>query len=117
MVDEWWAVVTSLALHGPLYVIFYMTCQIYLEQRIDPRLRVQSQSLLSLLNNGIGNIIGFSAILAWFNVCHANGGTNWTKFWSLPAAGSVVLCLMFLLCYRGQRRAPQRDPLTASPPE
>ena len=24
MVDEWWAVVTSLALHGPLYVNFYM---------------------------------------------------------------------------------------------
>jgi hypothetical protein len=102
--DARWAMVASVALHGPLFVLFYMTSQIYLELRIDPGIRAQSQALLSLMNNGIGNLVGYQVIDVWYRACgRADGTTDWVRFWNWLAVAAAVLTVVFLMLYKGQR--------------
>ena len=109
------ALVLSVALHGPLFVVFYLTCQIYLEQRVDPRIRTQSQALFSLMNNGIGNALGYVSILWWFDRCQTGGQTDWPHFWSVLAAAVGTLTVLFIIGYKGQRRTPPPPSERASP--
>lgn len=96
-------VMVSIALHGPAYVLFYTTSQIYLEQRVDARLRAQSQALLSLLNSGVGNLSGYLTILWWHGICETPGGMDWPRFWSGITAVCAGLAVFFLVCYRGRK--------------
>ena len=98
------AMVVSVCLHGPLFVVFYLTCQIYLEQRVDPRIRSQSQALLSLMNNGIGNALGYVTILWWFHQCEHGDSVDWSRFWSVLAVGAMALTVFFVVSYKGQKR-------------
>ncbi|MES2468522.1 MAG: MFS transporter [Verrucomicrobiota bacterium] len=97
--------ILSIALHGPVFVLFYPTSQIYLEQRVDHRLRAQSQALLSLLNSGVGNLSGYLLIGWWHTACTTSlGVVDWTRFWTPLALGTLALAGFFLLTYRGQHR-------------
>lgn len=98
------ALVASVCLHGPLFVVFYLTCQIYLEQRVDPRIRTQSQALLSLMNNGIGNALGYLATLWWFRQCEQGDTVDWPRFWSVLAVTGMALTVFFIVSYKGQKR-------------
>lgn len=98
------AMVASVCLHGPLFVVFYLTCQVYLEQRVDPRIRSQSQALLSLMNNGLGNAAGYLIILWWFHQCEHGDAVDWQRFWSVLAAAVAVLTVIFVAGYKGRKR-------------
>ena len=98
------ALVASVCLHGPLFVIFYLTCQIYLEQRVNPRIRSQSQALLSLMNNGIGNALGYLGTLWWFRQCENGDVVDWPRFWSVLAVAVMALTVLFVVGYKGQKR-------------
>ena len=99
------ALVASVCLHGPLFVIFYLTCQVYLEQRVDPRIRTQSQALLSLMNNGVGNALGYVCLHWWMQQCSRGGSVDWPRFWSVPGVAAAALTVLFVAGYKGQRRA------------
>lgn len=95
----------SIALHGPVFVLFYPTSQIYLEQRVAPRLRAQSQALLSLLNSGVGNLSGYFLIGLWHHACTSPAGmTDWPRFWAALALLTAAVAAFFTLTYKGQKR-------------
>lgn len=98
-------VILSVALHGPVFVLFYPVSQLYLEQRVDTRLRAQGQALLSLLNSGVGNLSGFILIGKWHSVCTTAGVVDWTRFWTPLSLGAAGLAVFFLVTYRGQKRS------------
>lgn len=101
-------IVLSICLHGPVFVLFYPTTQIYLEQRVDHRLRAQSQALLALLNSGVGNLSGYLLVNLWHRAnLTATGTTDWPRFWWLIAFLSILLALVFALFYKGQKRQPE----------
>jgi MFS family permease len=97
--------VLSIALHGPVFVLFYPTTQIYLEQRVAPRLRAQSQALLSLLNSGVGNLCGYFLIGLWHQACTSPAGVvDWSRFWTALTLATAAVSVFFLLLYQGQKR-------------
>jgi MFS family permease len=102
-VSHW--VILGVALHGPVFVLFYPVSQLYLEQRVDTRLRAQSQALLSLLNSGVGNLTGFLLIGKWHSLCTGGGVVDWPRFWTPLSLGAAGLSLFFLFSYRGQKRS------------
>lgn len=96
-----WGVMAGVIGHGASYTLVYITAQIYLDQRVDPAWRARAQALMSLMNGGVGNLIGYLGTGAWFAAC-TGGGTRWPIFWSgLSLAAAVVLAL-FLVTYRGR---------------
>lgn len=102
--DSPWGLVAAIALHGVSFTLVSITAQIYIDQRVDPAWRARAQALMSLLNGGIGNMIGYLGSGAWFAVCSAGGPTRWPLFWSGLSAAMAAVLIFFLLMYRGRGR-------------
>ena len=89
-------------LHGFAYTLYFITTQIYLEERIDPKWRVRAQALLAMLMGGVGNLIGYLGGGWWYAACTQGTITNWPRFWWGETALTAAVCLFFALAYRGR---------------
>jgi nucleoside transporter len=106
---KYW-LLTGVLLHGFSFVFFFITGQIYLEQRIPPAWRARAQALMTLMNNGVGNLIGYLGCGWWFATCTPRGATHWPLFWGGLSATVALVMVYFLTAYR-----EQRIPATAAP--
>ena len=91
----------GVALHGATYTLFFITAQIYINDRVDPAWKTRAQALLTLMVSGVGNLIGYLGCGAWFRVCAQPAGTQWPLFWGGLAAAVGVVLIYFLIAYRG----------------
>lgn len=98
-------VLTGIFLHGLAFTPFFITAQIYLEQRVDSRIRVRAQALLQVMVSGFGNLFGYLGSGAWRKAATTAGQTDWPLFWSGTSAAAAVVFIWFALSYRG--RGPQ----------
>lgn len=95
-------IVTGTVLHGFAFTLYFITTQIYLEERIDPRWRVRAQALLTLLMAGFGNMAGYLGGGWWHATCKVDGHTDWQRFWIGETALTAAVCLFFALAYKGR---------------
>jgi nucleoside transporter len=96
------SLLAGIILHGCSFTLVFITAQIYLEQRIESAWRARAQALLTLMNSGVGNLIGYLGTGWWFSWCEQRPSSNWTWFW-LGLVGVVTLVLaFFLVAYRGK---------------
>jgi nucleoside transporter len=93
---------TGVALHGASFALVSITAQIYLEQRVDTAWRARAQALLTLMNSGVGNLIGYLGTGWWFTACARPAGTQWTLFWGGLSAMVAAVLIYFLTAYRGK---------------
>jgi len=96
----------GVVLHGASFTLVLITAQIYLEQRIESAWRARAQALMALMNGGVGYLIGYLSIGAWFNTCTATGRTNWHNFWAALALGVAAVMGYFLIAYHGRGVRP-----------
>jgi nucleoside transporter len=94
----------GVALHGCSFALVFITAQIYLDQRVDTAWRARAQALMSLMNSGVGNLIGYLGTGWWFIACTRPTGTQWPLFWGVLAAVVAAVLVYFLAAYRGQKR-------------
>lgn len=94
-------------MHGFAYTLYFITTQIYLEERVDPKWRVRAQALLALLMAGVGNMLGYLGGGWWHATCTHAGITNWPKFWWGETALTAAVCIFFVLAYRGRAANPK----------
>ena len=91
----------GIMLHGASFVLVFVTAQIYLDQRIDAAWRVRAQALLTLMNGGVGSLIGYLGTGWWFAACLRPSGESWPWFWG-GLALVVAAVLVYFLTYRGR---------------
>jgi len=107
-------ILAGVLLHGCSFTLVYITAQIYLEQRVDAAWRARAQALLSLMNSGVGNLLGYLGVGWWFSACTGLSGTQWPIFWGALALAVGVVMAYFLTAYHGigsgLLRAKQGDP-------
>ncbi len=89
-------------LHGASYTLVFITAQIYLDQRVDPTWRTRAQALLSVLNSGVGNLLGYLGTGWWFTACAQSTGTKWPIFWGGLSTLTAMIFIYFLVAYRGR---------------
>jgi nucleoside transporter len=99
----------GIGLHGASYALVYITAQIYLEQRVATAWRARAQALLTLMNSGVGNLIGYLGTGWWFTACARPAGTQWTVFWGGLSVVVVVVLGYFLTAFRGQKMSDLRS--------
>jgi MFS family permease len=92
----------GITLHGLAFTLFFITAQIYLDERVDRAWRARGQALLSLITGGGGNLAGYLGTGWWFNFCHRDGAMHWTQFWGGLAITSAAVLGYFILSYRGR---------------
>ena len=99
----------GVTLHGASFVLVFITAQIYLNQHIDSAWRTRAQALLTLMNGGIGNLIGYLGTGWWFHACAQIGGTAWPHFWGALSAIVAVVLVYFLIAYREKNPSPAQS--------
>jgi len=103
-------VIAGIALHGFSYTLYFITAQIYLEQRIDPAWRTRAQALFYFMISGVGNLVGYLGGGVWFNACASAKGENWFVFWMGVTCYVAVVLTCFLIFYRGLGPMKSRKP-------
>ena len=91
----------GVTLHGLSFAPFFITAQIYLNERIEPAWRARAQALMSLMSSGLGNLAGYLGSGLWFQACAQPGGTRWPLFWSGLAMAVTLVLIYFLSAYHG----------------
>lgn len=92
----------GVVLHGCSFALVFITAQIYLDERVDPAWRARAQALMSVLNSGVGNLVGYLSAGWWFAACTQTTGTRWPMFWAGLAALVGVVMIYFLIAYHGR---------------
>ena len=95
-------VLAGVTLHGFSFTLFYITAQIYLNERIDPAWRARAQALMSMMNAGVGNLLGYLGTGFWLEACTRGGRTDWSSFWGGLSIVVLLVLSYFLLAYHGQ---------------
>ena len=107
-------VLAGTSLHGLSFTLFFITAQIYINERVGPEWRARAQAMMTLMTNGVGNLIGFLAAGWWFNACARTNGTQWPLFWNGVTLGVGVVVVYFLAAYHGKYSGTARPPGTVS---
>jgi MFS family permease len=95
----------GVTLHGVAFTLYFITAQIYLEQRVDPRMRTRAQALLQVMIGGFGNLAGYLGTGWWRSSCLTDSATDWPRFWWGMSAATVVVFGWFAWSYRGKESA------------
>jgi nucleoside transporter len=98
-----WMLYTGILLHGICYDFFFVTGQIYVDQRADVRVRAAAQGLIAFVTLGLGMFIG-----AWVSgqvvasAALTTGGHDWRAIWLVPAAGAGAVLVLFAVFFKPQ---------------
>ena len=95
-----WSHLLGITLHGASYVPVFITAQIYLDQQLDPAWRSRAQALLTLMNSGVGNLLGYLGTGWWLFTCSTQDHTDWPAFWYGLALASSVVMVYFLIAFK-----------------
>lgn len=98
--------VAGVTLHGFAFTLFFITAQLYLDERVDPAWRARAQALMSLMTAGVGNLLGYLSCGWWFNACDRPDGMRWSLFWGALAGAIAVVLAYFLTRYHGVKGHP-----------
>lgn len=101
-----WMLYLGILLHGICYDFFFVTGQIYVDQQAPLRIRAAAQGFIALVTLGAGQLIGSWAsglVVDANRVGDAAGAAvrhDWTRVWTVPAAGAFVVLLVFAALFR-----------------
>jgi nucleoside transporter len=102
-----WMLYLALLVHGVCYDFFFVTGQIYVDQKADIRIRAAAQGFIALVTLGAGQLIGskLSGMVVDANIIAAAtpGGAvahNWMQIWLVPAIGALGVLLIFAVLFK-----------------
>ncbi|GAB3330599.1 MFS transporter [Larkinella ripae] len=111
-----WMFYIAFVLHGVCYDFFFVTGQIYTDNKAGARIKSSAQGLITLATYGIGMGIGskLSGIVA--DMYTTGGQVNWTSVWLVPAGIAAVVLVLFVLLFNDRKKTvPAEDELVTGP--
>ena len=100
-----WMLYAGIILHGICYDFFFVTGQIYTDQKAGPMVRSSAQGLITLATYGVGMYIGFYVAGLYVDKNSlATGGHNWKNIWIFPCLFAAGVSLMFLVLFKNDKK-------------
>ena len=94
-----WILYIGIILHGVCYDFFFVTGQIYTDQKAGEKIKNSAQGLITFATYGIGMGIGSKLsgiVLDYYTV---NEVKDWQAVWMVPAAIAGVVLLLFVFFF------------------
>ena len=105
-----WALYAGILVHGICYDFFFVTGQIYVDQRAAADLRAAAQGLIAFVTLGVGMFIGSlisGRVVDAFLLTTDPPTHAWDRIWMVPAAGALAVLVMFALFFRSREQSRQ----------
>jgi nucleoside transporter len=112
--DLVWMLYLGIVLHGICYDFFFVTGQVYVDQKAPTALRAAAQGLITFITYGIGMFLG-AYLSGWvvdlYVTSTPNGALthNWRSIWMVPAIGSAIVLFIFLVGFRNEDQKPSES--------
>jgi len=92
----------GIILHGICYDFFFVTGQIYVDQRANARIRAAAQGFLAFATLGVGYFIGAIVSGRVVQAYASAGGAahDWRSIWLVPASAAAGVLVLFALAFR-----------------
>jgi nucleoside transporter len=101
-----WMLYLGIILHGICYDFFFVTGQIYTDQKAGEGVRSSAQGLITLATYGVGMYIGFyMAGLFTDKYKVSDTAHNWQTIWLLPCMFAGGIALMFFVFFKNDKKA------------
>jgi nucleoside transporter len=96
-----WMLYLGIFLHGICYDFFFVTGQIYVDEKSPNHIRAAAQGLITFATYGIGNFIGTYLAGKIVDAYAVQGsGHLWSNIWLVPAAMAAVVFVIFALFFK-----------------
>jgi nucleoside transporter len=115
-----WMLYAGILLHGICYDFFFVTGQIYVDQRAGVKIRAAAQGFIAFVTLGLGLFIGAwlsGRIVQAYSVIGPDGVAthDWRAIWTIPAVGAAVILIGFALLFKPKSVAEPQVPAEAKP--
>ena len=106
-----WILYLAIVLHGVCYDFFFVTGQIYTDEKAGEKIKNSAQGLITLATYGIGMGIGSKLsgmVLDNYTFTNTLGVVmhNWNGVWMVPAIIAAVVLVLFIIFFKDRKVAP-----------
>jgi nucleoside transporter len=106
-----WILYLAIILHGVCYDFFFVTGQIYTDNKAGDKIKNSAQGLITLATYGVGMGIGSKIsglVLEKYTLQDATGavtGHNWNGVWMVPAGIAAVVLVLFVIFFNDNKKS------------
>ena len=99
-----WMLYLAILLHGVCYDFFFVTGQIYTDNKAGAKIKSSAQGLITLATYGIGMGIGSKLSGIVLDMYTKDGVKDWTSVWLVPAGIAAVVLVIFALLFTDKKK-------------
>jgi nucleoside transporter len=99
-----WMLYGGIILHGICYDFFFVTGQIYTNEKAGERIRSAAQGMITLATYGVGMLIGFWIAGLIAQNYATTDGHLWKTIWLVPAGIAFFVFLIFALFFKNEKK-------------
>ena len=96
--------ILSMIVYGLAFDFFQISGSLFIEQQVNPSIRISAQGIFIFMTNGVGTIIG-TKLSGWVvdYFTDANGYRSWENIWFVFAGYALVLGILFLKLFNPKK--------------
>lgn len=98
--------IMGIALHGVCYDFFFVTGQIYTDNKAGAKYKSAAQGLITLATYGVGMLVGFYIAGGISDAYKSQGGEVWKHIWTFPALIAMAVLLLFIIFFKPEKKLP-----------
>jgi nucleoside transporter len=99
-----WLLYGGIILHGICYDFFFVTGQIYTDNRAGEKIRASAQGMITLATYGVGMLIGFWVAGQVSEHYKTEDNHLWKEVWMVPAAIAAGVMILFLIFFKDDKK-------------
>ena len=99
-----WMFVTAIVLHGICFDFFFVTGQMYADNKAPAHLKSSVQGLITFATYGVGMFIGtYASGVVVDGYVLPEGGHDWTSVWLVPASFAAAVLVLFFVLFKDDK--------------